>query len=355
MNKSKDNKLTDKNNFSEDNILNINPNKIFDKIQKRNEEISKACNKEINRNKNEKDIDSDDTSVNISRMSGMHLEEVKTENLKPVIYTSQSFVIDKNIINNIQKEIPKINIYKNIANKYPMKMKGDFRELIEKNKDLLKNKNPRIQITNATCELEQFSEKSKKDNKTNINNINILNLNPNININMNKIYKEKDLKKVVRNCDKDIYEPNKDYDKEQQRWISMSIPLDNDMADWEFLNSVKGIRKKNNINKFELIQKNITENINNNEYNIKTIHNKNKKYENLSLQNMNYKLNEMNYKQYYKSLFKDEEVNSTITFIRNGKNKKRENINNKIRTFDFNNRNKYINDYIEELREDSFE
>ena len=35
--------------------------------------------------------------------------------------------------------------------------------------------------------------------------------------------------------------------------------------------------------------------------------------------------------------------------------KKRENINNKIRTFDFNNRNKYINDYIEELHKDSFE
>ena len=86
MNKSKDNKLIDKKIFSEDNNLNLNPNKIFDKIQKRNEEISKACNKEINMNKNEKDIDTDDTSMNISRMSGMHLEEVKAENLKPVSY-----------------------------------------------------------------------------------------------------------------------------------------------------------------------------------------------------------------------------------------------------------------------------
>ena len=90
-------------------------------------------------------------------MSGIHLEEVKSENLKPIIYTSQSFIIDKNTINDIQKELPQLSFYKNINNKYPMKMKGDFGELINKNKDLLKNKNPRIQITNATCELEQFS------------------------------------------------------------------------------------------------------------------------------------------------------------------------------------------------------
>ena len=79
---------------------------------------------------------------------------------------------------------------------------------------ILKNKNPRIQITNATCELEQFSPPDTSKTNTNINNINILNLNPNISINMNKTYKKKDLKKVVKNCDKDIYQPNKDYDKE---------------------------------------------------------------------------------------------------------------------------------------------
>ena len=163
-------------------------------------------------------------------MSGIHLEEVKSENLKPIIYTSQSFIIDKNTINDIQKELPQLSFYKNINNKYPMKMKGDFGELINKNKDLLKNKNPRIQITNATCELEQFSPPDTSKTNTNINNINILNLNPNISINMNKTYKKKDLKKVVKNCDKDIYQPNKDYDKEKQRWISMSIPIDDDMA-----------------------------------------------------------------------------------------------------------------------------
>ena len=382
LNKSKDSKFSDKNNnnnnndsqnninnsinkcytFDKDKLpdnhnININPDKIFDKIKKRNEKLNQAFNNKINENKNEKEIDSDDTSVNVSRMSGIHLEQIKSENLKPVIYTSQSFFIDKNTINDIQNEIPKLNLYKNINNKYPMKMKGDFTELIEKNKDLLKNINPRIQITNATCELEQFSERSYKNNNTNINNINILNLNPNININMNKNYKKKDLKKVVRNCDKDIYEPGKDYDKEQQRWMSMSIPLENDMADWDFLNSVKGIRSKNNINKFELIQKYKSENnfINTNNYNIKIIPNKNKKYEDSNIQNMNYKFNEMNSKQYYKSIFRDEESHSPIKLVKNDKNRKRENLNNRIRSFDIKNRNKYINDNIEELPEESFE
>ena len=369
LNKSRDSKLSDKNNninkshiydkdkFPEDLNININPDKIFDKIKKRNEELNKAFNNnKIDANKNEKEIDSDDTSVNVSRMSGMRLEEIKSENLKPIIYTSQSFVIDKNIINDIQSEIPKLNLYKNINNKYPMKMKGDFSELIEKNKDLLKNINPRIQITNATCELEQFSERSDKNNNTKINNINILSLNPNININMNKSYKKKDLKKVVKNCDKDIYEPNRDYEKEQQRWISMSIPLENDMANWDFLNSVQGIRSKNNINKFELIQKYRSENnINTNNYNIKIIPNKNKKYEEPNIQNMTYKFNEMNSKQFYKPIFRDEESNSPIKLVKNDKNKKRENLNNRIRSFDIKNRNKYINDNIEELSEESFD
>ena len=42
-----------------------------------------------------------------------------------------------------------------------MKMKGDFRQLIEKNHEILNEKNPRIQVTNATCEAEQFGENIK--------------------------------------------------------------------------------------------------------------------------------------------------------------------------------------------------
>ena len=371
LNKSKDSKLSDKNNnkdlnksstknipkcytFTKEFNPTINPDNIFDELKLRNEELSKVLNNKRNINKNENDVDSD-TSVNLSRMSGMNLKEEKSENLKPIIYTSQSFVIDRNTINNIQKEIPKINIYKNINNKYPMKMKGDFGKLIDKNKDLLKYSNPRIQITNATCEIEQFSPIVEKNpqNNANINNINILNINPNISINMKKEYKKKDLKKVVRNCDKDIYEPNKDYEKEEQRWISMSIPLDNDMAKWEFLDNLKGIRNKNNMNKFELIQKNKSEkNINTINYNIKNIPGK-KTYNGNS--NTRYKLNEMNYKQYYKSLFKDDTNNSPIKLIKYEKNNKKDKNNYRIRSFDINIRNKFIEDNIKEMPEEAFE
>ena len=236
-------------------------------------------------------------------------------------------------------------------------MKGDFRELIEKNKDLLKQVNPRIQITNATCELDQFSQENKKESKTNINNINILNLNPNVNINMNTTFKKRDLKKVIKNCDKDIYQPHKDYKIEEQRWISMSIPLDNDMAKWEFLNNVQGIRSKNNINKFELIQKNKSENNLNKDYNIKTFPKKNQRKELMDITNTNYNLNEMNYKQYYKSIFDDEKFNLPIKLVKHEKinNKEKLNHKNKIKTFDVNNNKKYIKDNIEELREEDFE
>ena len=363
LNISKDSKLSDNskndikiiktsNTFNKDilpkeNLSNINPDMTFDKIRRKNEQLLDAFKN------NEKDVDSDDTSINVSRMSGMNLEEVKCENLKPIIYTSQSFVIDKNAINNIQKELPQMNYYKNINNKYPMKMSGDFRQLIDKNKDLLKNANPRIQITNAKCELDQFSPQDGKN--TNINNINILNLNPNISINMNHNYKKKDLKKVVRNCDKDIYQQHEDYEKEKQRWISMSIPLDDDMANWEFLNSVKAVRNKNDINKFEIIQKNKSEKNVNKTYNIKNIPKKNKFKEDSTLQNIQYQLKEMNYKQFYKS---DEDNDSPIKLVKYDKqnnNYKNRKWNNKFYSFDINNRNKYIDDNIEEVPEDSLE
>ena len=366
LNISKDSKLSDNskndikiiktsNTFNKDilpkeNLSNVNPDMIFDKIKRKNEQLLDAFKN------NEKDVDSDDTSINVSRMSGMNLEEVKCENLKPIIYTSQSFVIDKNAINNIQKEqkeLPQMNYYRNINNKYPMRMSGDFRQLIDKNKDLLKNANPRIQITNAKCELDQFSPQDRKN--TNINNINILNLNPNISINMNHNYKKKDLKKVVRNCDKDIYQQHEDYEKEKQRWISMSIPLDDDMANWEFLNSVKAVRNKNDINKFEIIQKNKSEKNVNKTYNIKNIPKKNKFKEDSSLPNIQYQLKEMNYKQFYKS---DEDNDSPIKLVKYDKqnnNYKNKKWKNKFYSFDINNRNKYINDNIEEVPEDSLE
>ena len=62
-----------------------NGKKKMKKNKKRKEQILDNIEQKENSNKNEKDIDSDDTSVNISRMSGIHLEEVKSENLKPII------------------------------------------------------------------------------------------------------------------------------------------------------------------------------------------------------------------------------------------------------------------------------
>ena len=72
-----------------------------------------------------------------------------------VNYTSQSFFIDKelkdNLINSKNYDISTHN--KNIL---PMKMKGDFLSLIQQNPKILKQKNPRIQVTNATCDLNQI-------------------------------------------------------------------------------------------------------------------------------------------------------------------------------------------------------
>jgi hypothetical protein len=334
------------NNYSENAISKINPNNILENIKKKNEQLTEKNNKIKNQNQNEQNINSDDdTSVNMSIMSGINLEEVKCENMKPIIYTSQSFIIDKNKINEIQKEFPKFNYYKNINNKNPMKMKGDFRQLIIKNKDLLQKVSPRIQITNATCELEQFSV--TENSKPNINNINILNLNPNISINMTKNYKKKDLKNVINNCDKDIYKPNNNNEGEKQRWISMSIPLDNDMANWNFLDSVTGIRRKNNINKFEVIQKNKTERNNTSgSYNIIELPNKAKYNEDTDIHNMKFKLKEMNYRQ---NPEKNEKVCSPIKLVKY--NKQNFNKNRKIK----NNFSVDINNNIEELSEESIE
>ena len=336
LNISKDSKLSDKSNKNNA-ISNINIEKTLDSTKKKNEQLK---SQEINSD--------EDTSINMSIMSDViNLEEAKCENMKPVIYTSQSFIIDKNTINEIQNEFPKFNYYKNINNKYPMKMKGDFRQLIVKNKDLLQKLNPRIQITNATCELEQFSLTENSNPKNNINNINILNLNPNISINMSKSYKKKDLKKVINNCDKDIYKPNNNIEGEKQRWISMSIPLDNDMANWNFLNSVTGIRNKDNINKFEVIQKNRREKNNQSgNYNIIDLTNKIKYKEENDIRNLKFKLKEMNHRQ---NPEKNEKVCSPIKLVKY--NKQNFNKNRKIK----NNFSVDINNNIEELSEESIE
>ena len=280
------------------------------KIIKSKKEKIEILNKEIEEQKEQL---SDDSSVNNSVLNGINLKESKVENLKPIIYTSQSFFIDKKSINltsnqtiGATNEMSSVSFYKNPNNKYPMKMKGDFRKLIEKNPNILKQKNPRIQVTNATCQLEQFEQRNKKIFYK--NDSNLLKLNPNLNI-KNK-YKKRELTKVVYNCDRDIYESQLPYETQKQSWISMSIPLNNDKAKWEFLNGVKGERHKNNANKFELIQKN-AETVQTNKKTVKLIEkNRGLSKTNNSLSkiiedsveyNVQYDLKEMNYTQYYRS------------------------------------------------------
>ena len=280
------------------------------KIIKSKKEKIEVLNKEIEEQKEQL---SDDSSVNNSVLNGINLKESKVENLKPIIYTSQSFFIDKKSINltsnqtmGATNEMSSVSFYKNPNNKYPMKMKGDFRKLIEKNPNILKQKNPRIQVTNATCQLEQFEQRNKKIFYK--NDSNLLKLNPNLNI-KNK-YKKRELTKVVYNCDRDIYESQLPYETQKQSWISMSIPLNNDKAKWEFLNGVKGERHKNNANKFELIQKNV-ETVQTNKKTVKLIEkNRGLSKTNNSLSkiiedsveyNVQYDLKEMNYTQYYRS------------------------------------------------------
>ena len=362
-------------NRSSKDIFNYKSQKcIFSKKKKKVKSKSKKYKNEktYNQLEDKKEQLSDESSVNTSTMNGINLQETKVENLKPVIYTSQSFFIDKKTINtnnanNSDKnnnvnanEISTISFYKTLNKKYPMKMKGDFRKLIEKNPEILRQKNPRIQVTNATCELEQFEERNKSGFYKNDNNL--LKLNMNLNI-KNKL-KKKELSEVVYNCDRDIYESQEPYESQKQRWISMSIPLNNDKAKWEFLNGVKGERHKNNANKFELIQKN--------KYKSNTYKNRNKtklvektrkksKKKNHSLSkimedsvednNVEYDLREMNFTQFYRSPMtiarRDGNASfspATVKLVKKSKSKKKNGTyNSRISYGNYNERNSNYN------------
>ena len=341
--------------------------------QKKNKSKVKIKNETKIRNIEEKkEQNSDDNSLNNSTTSGIYLKGAKTENLKPIIYTSQSFFIDKNTINSDPSELQNISYYRNITNKYPMKMKGDFSKLIEKNPEILKQKNPRIQVTNATCELEQFDEREFFQNKNINKNINLLKLDPNLSEKIeNKYNKNGELTRVVYNCDRDIYESQLPYETQKQSWISMSIPLKNDVAKWEFLNGVKGERYKNNANKFELIQKERYIKNSSNRH-IKLVEKKRgneskslSKISEESITNVQYKLREMNYSQFYKSPIraksKTDEGNSgsspPVKLVKKDKNsyKKRTGpYHSRFSSLDKNSKNSYVRDYFEES-ENSYE
>ena len=256
---------------------------------------------------------SDTSSVNDSLMSGIHLIENRKVTRHPRNYTSQSFFIDKNAVNNFNKINYKFKNKNNNSNtnQLPMTMKGDFVSLIEQNPKILTQKNPRIQVTNATCDLKQIIDEDNNENELNDEEIikEIDKLENNYNMDKNKV-----LNKVIENCDKDLYASQKPFSSKKDQWYSVSIPLNDNEAKWEFLNNIKGERDKNNLNKFELIQNEIYPNKKDDKgeepYNTRTFKpiNSDKKQKK-NLKDSSYKLQEMNYSKFYRSPIRRLKIN----------------------------------------------
>ena len=250
-------------------------------------------NEEFNYYEIEKDQFSDTSNESVLG-NGVYLTQVKKVISRSRNYTSQSFFIDKNVF--------KTNYQVNSHNtsQLPMTMKGDFISLIQKNPKILAQKNPRIQVTNATCDLNEivYSETTEDELISDPNNFDNKK-NNNFNIDRNKV-----LSKVIKNCDKDLYAAQKPFRVKKDQWYSVSIPLKNNEAKWEFLNNIKGEREKNTLNKFELIQKEPEpkkEEVEENPYNTRTYRTDRKRTLN---RDTSYKLREMNYSQFYRSPMK---------------------------------------------------
>ena len=281
---------------------------------------------------NKYDLENNDSSSNEDTIPGLGETLVQKKKVigEPRNYTSQSFFIDKNLQNNlVNSKNYDINSYnKNIL---PMKMKGDFISLIEQNPKILEQKNPRIQVTNATCDLDQIiNNEENTDNDLNPEEIDneIEKLNDNFIINKNKV-----LSKVIKNCDNDLYASQKPFKTKKDKWYSVGIPLNNNEAKWEFLNNIKGERGKNNMNKFELIQKEsepMKEDVN---YN-KRSGNKRNNMNTTKNKDISFKLREINFLQYYRSPMKSprngDNSKEIIRYDRLRNPQKRQNKNNLV-------------------------
>ena len=244
----------------------------------------------------DKDQYSDTSSNNESAMgNGEYLIQNRKVTKQPRNYTSQSFFIDKNTANNLAKNNYQLNTHN--TNQLPMTMKGDFVSLIENNPKILSQKNPRIQVTNATCDLNQIINNENTEDELNTEEVNdeIDKLNNNFVLDKNKV-----LSKVIKNCDKDLYASQKPFRAKKDQWYSVSIPLNDNEAKWEFLNNIKGERDKNNLNKFELIQ-NEGEPIKEENEVRETPHKKNRTDKKNPNRDTSYRLREMNYSQFYRS------------------------------------------------------
>ena len=257
----------------------------------------------INMKQIDKDDFSDTSSNNESNLgNGEYLIQKIKVISQPRNYTSQSFFIDKNNGNNVSTSNYQLNTHN--TNQLPMTMKGDFVSLIEQNPKILTQKNPRIQVTNATCDLKEIINNENTDEELNSEEVNyeMDKLNNNFVIDKNKV-----LSKVIKNCDKDLYASQRPFRAKKDQWYSVSIPLNDNEAKWEFLNNIKGERDKNNLNKFELIQKENEPIKEENEekeeqpYSRKTFRSEKKSDKKNPKENTTYKLREMNYSQFYRS------------------------------------------------------
>ena len=193
-----------------------------------------------------------------------------------------------------------------------MKMKGDFTSLISKNENLSNLKNPRIQVTNATCNLHQILQNIQKNsvkhdpNKFIFSDSDISDLFENTNNSTKNI-----LKNVVENCDNDLYGEHRKYNIPKEKWVSMSTPLNNKSNivrnKWKISDNIEGENSTNNSAQFELIQKNKTTapsykiKTNNRSIDKRKKFNKNKPELNNGIDNSQYILREMNYSQFYNS------------------------------------------------------
>ena len=265
------------------------------------------------KNKNEKEHSSDNSSEESSYLSGITLIQNNKEIKLPRNYISQSYFIDKPLQNSHSNHnYTKTDIYK--INQIPNMMKGDFGNFLENNPKIFRKKNPRIQITRSTCDLNNLID------------------NPNINndliLDNNKV-----LSRIIKNCDYDLYANQKSKSK-KDRWYSMSIPL----------NQINQIPSYKNMNKNEMIEKNENDQMYCDCKSIKpyVITQKEDNHE-----NNDYILQEMNCSQFYKSPMRTikknrygEKFQLDHTIITIPGNQRR-NLHQSINSFDSNRRRSY--------------
>ena len=246
---------------------------------------------EIGKKEEEETVKSDtDSSLNNS-LSGISLIETHNEKLNSIKYTSQSFVISKDVRNILET--------KNISiSKSPMRMKGDFEDFIDIDPNYKFKKNQRIQITNAQVPITH-----------------ILN-NEEIYVKNEKEATKYIMEKIVEKGDRDIYSYRNymnNCKNKSKKTFSISFPIKpNNTTKFGIIN-ILGERNKNDSDKFELIHEgkylfnsHSAKNINLNKSLSPNI-GKNSRYEIKSLK-ISYKLKELNSSKFYHSSSRDKYI-----------------------------------------------